>query len=255
MDSNVFHGASILPYLDLPPTYQPSPSGSPIDFLNLHIRHLPPHLLQSFSSVTTPKQRTNVPVIRNRRVKYTQTNPDEFRFASASRAWPNLWQGITHGSAGLRSGQEEGKDERQWAEREFMGGRKQEVGKLGSLLGGYEEEREAERFRSLRRDYAARRQDEEEQEEDDEDDSDEGPHSASKFSGPEDTEQDARRLFERHIHERFIYGLLEDTTSYDRVDWDESLDSDDDREAEAHWFEVEEPDNVPISGDTGEMDY
>ena len=85
-----------------------------------------------------------------------------------------------------------------------MGGAKQHVGKLGSLLGDYEEERAAERFRMERR----RREVEEPFiPEEDEDTSDE----EDLVSAPpeEESPEEARLAFERLVRERFIYGLLD----------------------------------------------
>ena len=49
-----------------------------------------------------------------------------------------------------------GKEEEEWASKQFLDGKKMHVGKLGPLLGGYEEEREAERVRTIRRREAER---------------------------------------------------------------------------------------------------
>ncbi|KAF7352634.1 DUF2052 domain-containing protein [Mycena venus] len=99
--------------------------------------------------------------------------------------------------------------------------------------GGYEEEREAERFRTLRRERAEAEFVPEE-ESDSDDDNVSGPSSMVQM-----IDEDAKTSFERLIRERFIYGLLENI-DYDKVDWDENLDADDDREAEERWFDEEE---------------
>src|SRR5271154_4334961 len=72
-----FPELAILTYLDLPATYSPSPSSDPITFLRSHLHQIPPHLQHHFSAITDPKQRTLVPNIRNRRLKYTQSAPCE----------------------------------------------------------------------------------------------------------------------------------------------------------------------------------
>ncbi|KAJ7094606.1 hypothetical protein B0H15DRAFT_938214 [Mycena belliarum] len=215
-------------YLGLDADSQPNPKSAPIDFLTLHMRHLPPHLLVSFSNVTTPKERTRISTIRNRRLKYANGGPSELQFPAARSTWPLLYDGQ------LRRGQQEGEDERDWAAKDFLQGLTKHVGKLGNLLGGYEAEREAERFRTLRRN----RVDVEfvpEEESDSDDDEDQGDTGRSERL----TDEEDKATFERLIRERFIYGLLEDI-DYDKVDWDESLDVDDDRETEERWFDEDE---------------
>ncbi|KAJ7638935.1 hypothetical protein FB45DRAFT_827566 [Roridomyces roridus] len=219
---------TIRSYLGLSADSQPDPASEPIDFLKLHLRELPPHLLAQFSTVTTPKDRTQIPLIRNRRLRYASTNPPELGFSAARTTWPMLYEGQG------RRGQSEGEEERNWAERDFLQGSTKHVGKgrLANLLGGYEEEREAERFRSLRRE----RNEAEFVPEEESDSDDEEP------AGPPEqmTEEESRAAFERLIRERFIYGLLDDGMDYGKIDWDEQLDSEDDREREERWFDEEE---------------
>ena len=191
----------ILKYLGLPPDYQPNPESDPIRFLSQNIRIIPKHFAQNFTPNTTPKQRTAIPTIRNRRTKFTQSNPTELSFESAKGAWPLLWTGDP--SDGPRRGRAEGLEEMNWAKHEFLGGARQHVGKLGALLGDYEEERAAERFRMERR----RREAEEpfipEEDEDTSDEEDPAP------APPEESPEEARSAFERLVRERFIYGLLD----------------------------------------------
>ncbi|KAF8076561.1 hypothetical protein FPV67DRAFT_1559004 [Lyophyllum atratum] len=215
-----------LSYLGLPDDYAPSPEKEAITFLNKHLSQLPPHLLLHFSGITSAKERTVLPVVRNRRLKYVSGGPPELHFDVAKRKWPNLWQGPE------RRGIQDGAEEKAWAESDFLGGSTKYVGKLGGLLGGYEEDREAERFRTLRRERAAAEQfiPEEDESSDEE---------GVEISGAVDeSPEDAKLLFERSIRERFIYGLLE-PFDYDSVDWDESLDEDD-REAEDRWFDEDD---------------
>lgn len=80
---------------------------------------------------------------------------------------------------------------------EFLKGEEKHVGKLASLLGGYEEEREAERIRAVRRELAETTTTPEEEVE-----------TESEDAGEEESEEEKRRSFERIIRERFIYGLL-----------------------------------------------
>ncbi|KAJ6515702.1 hypothetical protein C8R45DRAFT_957378 [Mycena sanguinolenta] len=235
-EMSVFNDARILAYLALGADHQPNPKQAPIDFLALHLTQLPPHLLLSFSSITTPRDRSKIPAIRNRRLKYTTTDPPELQFSNARGTWPLLYEGQE------RRGQQEGEDERDWAAKDFLQGLTKHVNKLGTLLGGYEEEREAERFRALRRAKAEAEfvPEEESDSEDDDDDETQEPRSARDFGM---SEPDAKASFQRLIRERFIYGLLEDI-DFDKVDWDENLDGDGDREAEERWFDEEEEDEL-----------
>lgn len=189
---------SVLIYLGLPQTYEPSPQSAPVEFLRKHVRELPPHMLRLFSESTTPRERTAVPTIRNRRLKYAETMPPELSLVNAKSAWPTLWEGWE------RPGKEQGKDEKDWAEKEFMGGTsKQQVGKLGALLADYEEERESERVRTIRRQRAEYIESLPEEDED----SDESDDEAS--TPPEAPPAEKEVMFLRVVKERFIYGFLE----------------------------------------------
>ncbi|EJF62774.1 hypothetical protein BD309DRAFT_864520 [Dichomitus squalens] len=225
-----FDSAPVLSYLALPDDYQPSPQTAPVEFLRKHIRELPPHLLALFSANTTPRERTVVPEIRSRRLKYVESKPPEFSLAEAKSTWPALWEGRE------RPGTEQAKAEKEWADKEFMGGTvQQQVGKLGELLRDYEEERESERVRTIRRQRAEYIESlPEEDEESDEDEDDQAPL-------PEPSPIENEAWFQRNIQERFIYGFLE-SIDYDKVDWNEQWDEDLDREAEERWFDDEEED-------------
>ncbi|KAH0839932.1 hypothetical protein J3R83DRAFT_886 [Lanmaoa asiatica] len=214
MDEHDFRESAILSYIGLPPEYEPRPSSSPIEFLQKHLRVLPPHLIVGFSSVTTPKQRSVIAGIRNRRLAYTETKPKHLAFAEASNRWPHLWSGQG------RHGQEAAQEEREWAEKGFLGGGAQQVGKLGSLLADYEEEREAERTRQVRRQRASEEFVPEEED------------SESELSDQgEESPEEERAMFERRIKELFIYGMLEGA-DYELADWSEQYDVEDDREEE-----------------------
>jgi len=226
-ETPIFNDVAIRSYLALEPSYQPDPKTAPIDFLTSHLRQLPPHLLLPFSGITAPRERSKIPTIRNRRLKYANADPPELQFSNARSTWPLLYEGQE------RRGQQEGDEERDWAAKDFLQGLTKHVGKLGMLLGGYEEEREAERFRALRRERAEAEFVPEE--ESDSDNEESHGHAGIQHM----TADDAKASFERLIRERFIYGLLEDI-DYDKVDWDENLDADDDREVEERWFDEEE---------------
>ncbi|KAF5390540.1 hypothetical protein D9757_002649 [Collybiopsis confluens] len=226
-----FEEITILTYLglEIDGSYSPSPLNQPVQFLQKHLNQLPPHLLLKFSSITTPKDRTMIPTIRNRRLEYAKYNPPELSSASARHTWPTIWPGRE------RRGVEEGTDEERWARTGFMEGTTKHVKRLGPLLRDYEEEREAERVRSIRRAEMMAEQDHFIPEEDDDSDGDE--------PGPVEGENEPEILaeFERRIHEKFIYGLL-DNVDFDKIDWDESLDRDHDRDVEERWFDEEDED-------------
>lgn len=193
MDSD-FDEKAVLSYLGLPADYEPSPKTSTIQFLRKHIPQLPPDVLCKFSYITTPKMRTTLIPIRNRRLRYANTHPTELDFTSARNRWPELWEGRE------QRGQEEGQEEKDWVQTQFLEGQTQYVGKLGHLLGDYEEEREAERARMIRRELAETTVEEEEEEGESESEEDVGVE--------EESEEERRRGFERLVRERFIYGLL-----------------------------------------------
>jgi len=241
----VFDKSRLFSYLGLPDNYEPSPETSTIAFLSKHLTELPPHLLIHFNHLTSAKERTAIPKIRNRRLKYTAQKPSSLEFTTAKTRWPNLWQGKeVHGV-------KEAKEEKEWVEKDFVRGSRKHVGKLGELLGGYEEQREAERVRNLKRmQFETVIPEEDESSESDDE-------YAEDAEIEEDSQDQAKASFERLIRERLIYGLLEASSSsrlssypfykgslqpfeYDEVDWDDSLDSEDEREAEDRWFDEDE---------------
>jgi hypothetical protein len=194
--SNNLDANPALTYLGLPPDYEPSPAIAPVSFLAKHLPQLPSHLLHWFSAVTTPRERTAVLLIRNRRFNFTQSDPPELRFPAAKRQWPTLWEGAEDGA------REEADEEKEWAETTFLEGRhKGFVGKLGTLLGGYEEERQMELARKAKRDHQDAFVPEE--------DSSSGDENDSIGQGTPDTAEAVQQLFLRRVRERFIYGLLE----------------------------------------------
>ncbi|KAI0082477.1 hypothetical protein K474DRAFT_1681365 [Panus rudis PR-1116 ss-1] len=231
-----FNPSAVLRYLCLPQDYTPSPETSPVEFLSKHIRSLPPDMLAQFSSVTTPKERTTIPIIRNRRLKYVESNPPELNFADAKVTWPLLWSGKEPiGSIGV----EEAKEEREWAEKEFLKGKEKHVGKLGNLLGIFEEEREAERARAIRRRKAQIEEDYPEEDEDTDEEDDADLPVTPAINDEEETPEAEKATFLRRVKERLIYGQL-DPFDYDKVDWNDTWDDIIDRDEEERWFDSEE---------------
>ena len=106
-------------------------------------------------------------------------------------------------------GKEERKEEEEWASKQFLDGKKMHVGKLGPLLGGYEEEREAERVRTIRRREAERLEELPEEDEDTDEEEEEEEEEASQPAETEESPEEAREIFLRLVKEKFIYGLLE----------------------------------------------
>ena len=224
---------ALLKYLSLPEDYEPSPKEDPLGFLKLHISVLPRYLLQSFSNVLTPRQRTSIPLIKNRRTNYVfQSHSPKLKWDRGRVLEPLLWENMNAGrttSTAAASGPtvqqpgiEAGLQEREWAERHFVGYHgvrsrsdptgeqttpKGYVGRLGELLGEYEEEREAERLRSLRRERIAATSNERETEEEFETDSSDEEIATSVARQPETTEE-VQNAFERLLRERFIDGFL-----------------------------------------------
>jgi len=234
-----FDASPVLSYLELEPDSKPSPSEEPIEFLKRYIKRLPPQLLEPFSVIVTPKQRTLIPVVRNRRYQYTLSEPEELSYDEARKEWPTLWRGARD----RREQQQEAADERQWVEEFFLNGHKQHIGKLGSLLGEYAEEREGERLRELRRAHAERQPDFMPEEEEEESDESEFEAELAKTQALPDSPEEATEMFVRLVRERFIYGLL-DPMDYDAIDWDDRWDVDNGQEVEDRWFDDEEENEI-----------
>ena len=169
----------VLNYLGLNAEYQPSPIRDPIQFLAFHIYQLPSGLLLHFSAVTTPQQRTSLPAIRNRRLRWANSQPEALSLDTAKVTWPNLWPGNV--------GEIQSRDEKNWVQQSFRPGQTQHIGKLGDLLADYEVERV--RGEPARNTFVP-------EEDDDSEDEDE-------------SEADIKATFQRIIKERFIYGLLD----------------------------------------------
>ncbi|KAH8830430.1 hypothetical protein DL96DRAFT_1707255 [Flagelloscypha sp. PMI_526] len=201
----------------------------------LHI--LPESLLaQTFAQLLSPRRRSVVPAIRNRRLAYTNTNPSEFIFSNAKTRWPALWRGSE------RPGVQQAEDEHQWAKDEFMDqNTSMKVGKLPQLLRDFEEERQAERIRAIRRERAAADQFVPEEDSDSDLDSEEEEGSLIKMSLDSEQNEESETDFEQRIKQLFIYGLL-DNANYDTVDWSDAWDVDRDKEKEEDWFMNEDND-------------
>jgi hypothetical protein len=193
---------TVLKYLGLPSDYEPSPAREPLQFLAKYLRSLPQDLLGLFTSHVNAKERTVLPAIRNRRLRYFESDPPEFSMPIAKFSFAHLWPGAV---GNLNDVSRQGaKEEQEWADNEFLGGQRKQVGKLGELLGGYEEERGAERARNLKR---LQREMEESlpEEDEDSDDEEDGPNGREDELSP----QQAEELFKRRLKERYIYGLLD----------------------------------------------
>lgn len=207
MDTSSLDHSRVLKYLGLPTNYEPSPDKETIAFLRLHIQQLPPELLVHFEPITNPIQRTTIPLVRNRRLKYVQSNPQELSLGNAQKFWRTGWLGTE--DFGNRD--TERKDEKEWADRRFLDGSTKHVGKLGNLLANFEDEREGERVRMLRRERAAAAAFI--PEEDSDSDSDQSftiePEQEQRIIAEDLDGPNRQQLLQRRIHENFIYGLLQ----------------------------------------------
>ena len=156
--------------------------------------------------------------------------PQELKWDSGRALEPLLWENMNASalptaSAPPRPGVEAGVQEREWAERHFVGyhsvpsrsgsaaeqtTQKGYVGRLGELLAGYEEEREAERLRVTRRErIAAFASERDTEEEFDTDSSDDEITRYPSSAAPEaESPEEMRSSFERLLRERFIDGFL-----------------------------------------------
>ncbi|EJD44167.1 hypothetical protein AURDEDRAFT_145195 [Auricularia subglabra TFB-10046 SS5] len=241
-----------LNYLDLPDTYKPSPSTSPLAFLKQHLHQLPKHLAIYFASRVPARTRTTLPLVRNRRLNYVQSGAGSVALGwqNGRARWPLLWEQSGSTRDDIKPGELNGAEERAWANRHFMHGRGGELNKLGALLAEYEAEREAERTRQLRRDDAVRQSmmpqvAEEEEDSDEEVEEDDDPPVSE---DPVETVEEHRLAFERRLQERFIYGLL-DGFEYDDIDWDDKWDTIGDQDAEDRWFDEDDEDDAPMEID------
>jgi hypothetical protein len=130
-------------------------------------------------------------MIRNRRFNFAQRNPPELSFSAAKQQWPKLWEGTEHVGHG------EAQDEKEWADSAFLGGgHPTYVGKLGTLLGGYEQDRHWEHEHQTRRSTLP------EEDESSDDDSDSQQETSESVQILQDS-------FLCRVKERFIYGHLE----------------------------------------------
>lgn len=234
-----FDSAPVLKYLGLPQDYAPSPKEDPLAFLRLHLAILPQSLLESFSSVVSPRQRTLIPLVKNRRTQYALNYPSELGWDYGRSLEPLLWDSFNSSmqtsarTVAPRPGVEAANQEREWAEKNFVGfvssdnsgptsgqsgqphPRRGQVGRLGDLLAEYEEEREAERLRMVRRERAAVAAAEREAEEefdsesgDEDEDEDSSKGALNTLPDESETPDEIKRSFERLLRERFIGGLL-----------------------------------------------
>lgn len=261
----------ILGYLGLPPDYSPSPQTQPVEFLNQYLSVMAFHAhsphVAFFSDLLSPRQRTAVKLIKNRRTQYAlNSNSSALRWDEGRNLEPHIWDsmnaGVSHSTAAAtssnppppRPGADAGDQEREWVESSFIGYRsapasgsagpstsKGYVGRLGNLLAEYEEEREADRLRTMRRERAAVAAMAKETEEEFDSDSDSESTEANDDATAADEQESAeeiRSAFERVLRERFIDGLL-NWDLYDEVDFSDKWDPDD-RDEEERWFDEEE---------------
>lgn len=220
---------ALLRYLGLPEDHSPSPQLQPIEFLNLYLPVLSQQHLAFFSDLPSPRQRTAVRLIKNRRTRFAlESDSSTLRWEEGRNLEPYIWDSMHSGvprSTELppsRPGAHAGDQERAWADDSFVGYRaagpsqsqpstgtqKGYVGRLGDLLAEYEEEREAERIRTTRRERAAIAAMEKETEEEFDSDSDSSAEEGRTAEEMVESVDEIRKAFERVLRERFIDGLL-----------------------------------------------
>lgn len=201
-------------YLELPPDVL-----LPIDPLRIlteYVDTLPRTLLEPFAEITTPRERARVRTIKSRRIMHASSRPPPaFLSADAGRLrWPLLWERMG-GSTALPPPSSSVREEETWVKDQFLGegdgDSRQHVKKLGGLLRGFEEEREAETVRERKR--VERRMDEVGEEFDSESDEEDGVggrtgNARVGAAVQEDEDQEAvARAFERKLVELFVDGL------------------------------------------------
>lgn len=207
-------------YLELSP--DESLPLDPVDILVKYAETLPRSLLEPFTSITTPRDRSKVRVIKSRRIMYTQSTPTpEILSAQAGRLrWPLLWERMGGSSLPPTAAPGGGvSEEERWVRDQFQGGIgyeesgeiRQHVKKLGGLLRGFEEEREMESMRERKR-VEMRMDDvgEEFDSESDEEDGVGGRIGNTRIAPPvvEDEDQESvARAFEKKLVELFVDGL------------------------------------------------
>ncbi|KAG8937082.1 hypothetical protein FRC02_006282 [Tulasnella sp. 418] len=255
-----FDPTPILRYLSLPKDYVPSPAEQPLEFLKAHLVQLPPQLLQPFSLLLTPRQRTTLMRIKNRRSTFVQSPEglEKLGWQEARKENPVAYETFMIDLVGVtgrplidvegevdkqreaRKGELEGIEESDWVQSNFMGGatafhRHVGEGKFERLMAVFEEERQAVYQREQQQKV---RQHQEQIEgsvypEEEGSESEESEVETEKMSS-----DDARRMFERITRENFIDGHLE-WMDYNLVDYDDRWDSDL-QDEEERWFDEEE---------------
>lgn len=207
-------------YLELPS--DESLPLDPVDVLVKYAKTLPRTLLEPFTSITTPRDRTRVRVIKSRRIMYTQFTPTpDILSAQAGRLrWPLLWERMGGSSLPPQILPGGGvSEEERWVREHFQGGVgeeesgdvRQHVKKLGGLLRGFEEEREMESMRERKR--VERSMDDVGEEFDSESDEEEGVGGriGNTRIGPpvleEEDQESVARAFEKKLVELFVDGL------------------------------------------------
>lgn len=189
-------------YLALPPG--PSLPSPPLQFLTDHLPLLPPSLALLLSKPTTPQGRTTIAQIRNRRYRWASQTPPPpaLRVSRGRDRHPLLFDRIVGSGVDIRD--EEGEEEEEWGRTRAVLGGGATIGKFGELMKGFEEEREGERRRAVRKEEARRERETAEEFESDSDE-DEQEHRVDSFWGAEVEER--VRVFERILRERWLDGL------------------------------------------------
>lgn len=125
----------------------------PLQFLRRNIYTLPPHLLKYFHSVTTPKDRTTIPIVKKRRMNWARSQhsldtftADSGRFRDPSNFEQTLQRDEKGYHPSFKYAQDAGSSESQWLENESMMSDHAKLGKLAGLLSEYESERDSRSY-------------------------------------------------------------------------------------------------------------
>ncbi|TIA72268.1 hypothetical protein E3P77_01820 [Wallemia ichthyophaga] len=196
---------------------------NPLLFLHKNIFFLPPNLLNYFHSVTTPKQRTNIPIIKKRRLNWAKSQQQQSKDTFTTQAGrfrdpSNFEETVQRDSLGnhpsFKYAHDAGLNESQWLSNNSMMSKHAKLGKLAGLLSEYESERDSRSYTQSK--IAALRK------------NNSGSLGRSVFDGDDGHvdhlgELTGKESFERLLLENWIDGV-DDLLDYS-VDFDDSYDS------------------------------
>lgn len=124
---------------------------NPLDFLRKNLYTLPPNLLIYFESITTPKERSQIAIIKKRRINFAKSSTNTFKSdAGRFRDPSNFELSVERNEKGhhpsFQYAQDAGQSESKWLENESMMSNNTKLNRLGSLLSEYESERDSRSY-------------------------------------------------------------------------------------------------------------